>query len=124
MQESNDSERILTIIKNAKIGLKGTLLAKDIMNTEIVPASLDNTLEEIARRLVAENVVGLPVVNAYGQFLGEITERELIQYGLPQYTSVMKDLSFMTTGEPFEAYFKNESHVTVRELYRKNSYYD
>lgn len=119
MQDSHDPERIMTIIKNSKIGLKGALLAKDIMNTEILPATLDNTLEEIARRLVAENVVGLPVVNEQGEFLGEITERELIQYGLPKYTSVMKDLSFMTSGEPFEAYFKNESKVTVRELYRK-----
>ena len=37
MQESNEPERIFTIIKNAKIGLKGALLAKDIMNTAIVP---------------------------------------------------------------------------------------
>ena len=32
----------------------------------------------------------------------------------------MADLGFMTVGEPFEEYFKNEKKVTVKELYRKN----
>ncbi len=56
----------------------------------------------------------------FGNFVGEITERELIEYGMPKYTSLMSDLSFMTVGEPFEEYFKNEERVTVEELYRKN----
>jgi PTS system nitrogen regulatory IIA component len=113
-------DNIFALIKKAKIEVKETLSAEDIMNTEIVPAKLDHTLEEIATRLVVENLVGLPVVDDAGQFLGEITERELIQYGMPKYTSVMTDLSFMTIGEPFEEYFKHESHVTVKELYRHN----
>ena len=112
-------EKIATLIKEAKITFKATITAEDIMNTAIEPAKLNNTLEEIARRLVAEDLMGLPVVDDSGKFLGEITERELIQYGMPKYTTMMDDLSFMTVGEPFEEYFKHESRVTVRELYRK-----
>lgn len=113
-------EKIAALIKDAKITFKATITAEDIMNTAIEPARLNNTLEEIARRLVAEDIMGLPVVDDAGKFLGEITERELIQYGMPKYTTMMDDLSFMTVGEPFEEYFKHENRVTVRELYRKN----
>ncbi|GAK49267.1 nitrogen regulatory IIA protein [Candidatus Moduliflexus flocculans] len=113
-------EKIAALIKDAKITFKATITAEDIMNTAIEPARLNNTLEEIARRLVAEDIMGLPVVDDSGKFLGEITERELIQYGMPKYTTMMGDLSFMTVGEPFEEYFKHESRVTVQELYRKN----
>ena len=30
----------------------------------------------------------------------------------------MEDLNFLTVGEPFEEYLKNESKVTIKELYR------
>ena len=40
---------------------------------------------------------------------------------MPKYTSIMNDLSFMTVGEPFEEYFKNENKVTVKELYRSTA---
>ncbi len=115
-----EPEKIAASIKGAKITFKATITAEDIMNTAIEPAKLNNTLEEVARRFVAEDIMGLPVVDDSGKFLGEITERELIQYGMPKYTSMMGDLSFMTVGEPFEEYFKHESRVTVRDLYRKN----
>ncbi len=54
-----------------------------------------------------------------GRFLGEITERELIEFGMPKYTSVMQDLSFLTVGEPFEEYLINEKTATIEELYRR-----
>ncbi len=117
---AREPEQILTLIKETKITLKGTITAEDIMNPDIQPVNLTHTLEEVARRLVVENVMGLPVVSQDGQFLGEITERELIEFGMPKYASVMNDLSFMTTGELFEAYFTHESTVTVKELYRQH----
>lgn len=115
-----DPDKVYAHIKKAGIQLKKEFRAGDLMNTDLHPARIENTLEEIAGRLVAENRVGLPVVANDGTFLGEITERELIQYGLPKYATVMNNLRFVTTGEPFEAYFQHESQVTVQELYRRD----
>lgn len=39
-------------------------------------------MEEIAKGLL-EQISGLPVVDKDGMFLGEITERELIDFGMP-----------------------------------------
>ena len=115
-----DPDIIYSDIKKARIQLKAEITAEDIMETTIAPARLDNTLGEIAKRLVVENLVGLPVVDEGGRFLGEITERELIQFGLPKYASVLKNVSFMTSSEPFENYFQHEHSVSVKELYRAN----
>lgn len=68
--------------------------------------------------MILEETSGLPVVDKNGNFLGEITERELIDYGMPEYLSLMGDLNFLTVGEPFEEYLVNESKVTIKNLYR------
>lgn len=112
---------IIEIIENYEVDVKDTITAQDIMCPELVPAKLTDTLEEIAKRLIVENRAGLPVIDSNGLFVGEITEKELIEFGMPKYTSLMNDLSFMTIGEPFEEYFKNEHLVTVNELYRKTA---
>ena len=84
-----------------------------------MPVNPKDTLEEVAKRLIVEERTGLPVIGDSGKFIGEITERELIEFGMPKYTSVMQDLSFLTVGEPFEEYLINEKIATIEELYRK-----
>lgn len=118
-KEDNEKE-IIKLVEHYEKEIKDNITAEDIMCSEVYPAKPEDTLEEIAKRLIKENRAGLPVVDKNGQFLGEITEKELIQYGMPKYTSLMNDLSFMTIGEPFEEYFRNESIVSVKELYRKD----
>ncbi|BDU49619.1 PTS sugar transporter subunit IIA [Haliovirga abyssi] len=115
-----DAEKIISIIKDEEIEVSERITAEDVMSTDVEPAKLTDTLEEIAKRFVVEELRGVPVTDNKGKFIGEITQRELIQYGMPKYTSLMGDLGFMTVGEPFEEYFKNEKKVTVKELYRKN----
>ena len=74
----------------------------------------------VSSRFIKENKTGLPVVDEAGNFIGEITERELIEFGMPKYASLVSNLSFMTIGEPFEEYFLNSAKVTVKEIYRKS----
>lgn len=111
---------VLKLVKEYEKEIKDNITAEDVMNDKLEPAHIDTTLEEIAKRFIIEGTVGLPVVDDFGLFVGEITERELIEYGMPKYTSLMSDLSFMTVGEPFEEYFKDEEKVTVEQLYRRD----
>lgn len=120
IKNAKDGGKLFNFIDASGIEVENRITAEDIMNSEIEPVSLDTTLEDVVKRFTIENLRGIPVVDKNGKFLGEITERELIEYGMPKYTSLMNDLSFMTVGEPFEAYFKNEHNVTVKELYRKD----
>jgi PTS system nitrogen regulatory IIA component len=115
------SQEILKLLDNINVKVKTKITADDVMDPTIKPASPSDTLDDIARRLITEQKPGFPVVGNNGDFLGEMTERELISYGMPNYTAVMDNLDFFTIGEPFEEYLKNEKTATIEELYRKET---
>ncbi len=114
----NNPVEILKAIQEADIEIGHKITAEDVLSPDIIPAGPDSTLEEIAKRLIIERRSGLPVVDKNGEFLGEITEKELIEFGMPKYLSLMKDLNFLTVGEPFEEYLVNEKTTTIENLYR------
>ncbi|MCJ8343244.1 MAG: PTS sugar transporter subunit IIA [Cetobacterium sp.] len=116
--KSKNPEEIIEIFREHNIEIDHDIIAEDLINRTLVPARDNNTLEDIARRLISENISGLPVVDGYNNFLGEITERELIAFGMPKYTSILDDLSFLTVGEPFENYLTKENITPIKDLYR------
>ena len=109
IKEEKRPAKIVSYIQESNIEIDHRITAEDVLSPDIRPALLTNTLGEIAKRLILEQTSGLPVVDENGYFLGEITERELIDFGMPDYLSLMGDLNFLTVGEPFE-----------EKLYRKD----
>jgi PTS system nitrogen regulatory IIA component len=118
---AKNSHEIFKLLDNINVKIENKITADDVMDPTIRPANPSDTLDDIARRLITEEKPGFPVVNNSGEFLGEMTERELISYGMPNYTSVMDNLDFFTIGEPFEEYLKNEKTTTIETLYRKEA---
>lgn len=118
IKKSDNANTLFEFIKDAQVEIDGKIVAEDVQSPELMPVKPNDTLEEVASRLIIEDRTGLPVVED-GRFLGEITERELIEFGMPKYISVMQDLNFLTVGEPFEEYLVNEKIATIEDLYRK-----
>ncbi|MGL4210363.1 MAG: CBS domain-containing protein, partial [Cetobacterium somerae] len=116
--EKNPIETI-KILEAANIEVDHNITAEDLMTNVPKPVKETNTLEDIAKIIIMEKVSGIPVVDKNNNFLGEITERELISFGMPKYTTILNDLNFMTVGEPFENYLINEKTTTIEELYRR-----
>ncbi|MDX8335814.1 PTS sugar transporter subunit IIA [Candidatus Cetobacterium colombiensis] len=112
------SEKTLEILTKANIEINHTITAEDLLSTSIIPAKENNTLEDIAKRIIIDQVTGIPVVDSQNNFLGEITERELISFGMPKHTTILNDLSFLIIGEPFENYLVNEKITIIKDLYR------
>lgn len=122
IKNESEKDNIVKKIKDSNIEVSENVIAEDVMEKNIEPILLTNTLHEVARKFILDNITGLPVVDENNQFIGEITERELIEYGMPKYASLMNDLAFLNIGEQtFELYFKNEHLITVKDLYRKNA---
>lgn len=113
-------DELIHLIQEYENDIKLTVTSEDLMDINIKPMQLNDSLEDAAARFIKEGKTGLPVVDEKNNFVGEITERELIEFGMPKYASLVSDLSFLTVGEPFEEYFLNATKVTVRELYRKS----
>lgn len=118
IEEKNPIETI-KILEAANIEVDHNITAEDLMTNIPKPVKETNTLEDIAKIIIMEKVSGIPVVDKNNNFLGEITERELIAFGMPKYTTILNDLNFMTVGEPFENYLINEKTTTIEELYRR-----
>ncbi len=112
------AEKTIEILDKTKIEIDHNIIAEDLYTHTPSPAKVTNTLEDIAKRIIIEKVSGIPVVDNNNNFLGEITERELIAFGMPKHTTLLNDLSFLTIGEPFENYLVNEKTMTIRDLYR------
>ncbi|UUV19602.1 PTS sugar transporter subunit IIA [Fusobacteria bacterium ZRK30] len=121
LKNAKTGAEIYDLLSHIDVKVENKITAEDVMDPTIKPVSPDDTLDNIARRLITEEKPGFPVVDDNRNFLGEITERELISYGMPDYTSVMDDLNFFTIGEPFEEYLKNEKTATIDEIYRKKT---
>lgn len=119
-KKASSSKQILELLSANDIEIEHKIIAEDVLSPEIKPARENDTLEEIAKRLILEQKSALPVLSEDGALLGEITERELIGFGMPEHLSLMNDLNFLTVGEPFEEYLLNESTMTIKDIYRKN----
>ena len=117
--EEKDPIETIKILEAANIEVDHNITAEDLMTNVPKPVKETNTLEDIAKIIIMEKVSGIPVVDKNNNFLGEITERELISFGMPKYTTILNDLNFMTVGEPFENYLINEKTTTIEELYRR-----
>lgn len=117
--EERDPVETIKILEAANIEVDHNITAEDLMTNIPKPVKETNTLEDIAKIIIMEKVTGIPVVDKNNNFLGEITERELIAFGMPKYTTILNDLNFMTVGEPFENYLINEKTTTIEELYRR-----
>ncbi|UUV16826.1 PTS sugar transporter subunit IIA [Fusobacteria bacterium ZRK30] len=121
LKNAKTEAEVYDLLSHIDVKVENKITAEDVMDPTIKPVSPDDTLDNIARRLITEEKPGFPVVDDNRNFLGEMTERELISYGMPDYTSVMDDLDFFTIGEPFEEYLKNEKTATIDEIYRKKT---
>jgi PTS system nitrogen regulatory IIA component len=122
IKNAKDAHEVYSLLEEICVNVENKITAEDVMDPSIRPASPDDTLDNIARRIITEEKPGFPVVDSNGKFLGEMTERELISYGMPDYTSVMDNLDFFTVGEPFEEYLKNEKTATIKDIYRKEAH--
>ncbi len=124
IKNAKDKHEIIRIFEEAAVEIVHNVTADDIFMSNIKPVEPDTTLEVVAKRLIVEQTNGLPVVDKDGKFLGEITERELIAFGMPDYAkSGIKNLNFVTVGEPFQEYLLKEGVTTIKDIYRKDGLY-
>lgn len=64
-------------MKSVAVEIKN-LKAKDIMRTDVVFASSDMTVAELAELLQANEVTGVPVVNSKGKVIGVVSETDVV----------------------------------------------
>ena len=119
LKSERNVKKVLELLTSEDIEIEHKIIAEDVLSQNIKPVFKEDTLEEVAKRLILEQESAFPVVEKDGKLLGEITEKELIDFGMPDHLSLLKDINFLTVGEPFEDYLLNETTTTIENIYRK-----
>lgn len=107
--------RIIEFIASTGIRVKERLTAKDIMTKDVVSVSPDDVVKTAIDKLFKYNLTGLPVVDGAGRVAGEITGRDIIKIGLPEYFSMIRNVSFLPDYAPFAKLLKDEGTILVRD---------
>ncbi len=105
---------------DSKLSTDITVLAKDIMRPLRLRIKPDHILKKVARNMLDRHVEAAPVIDEDGKILGEITSDLLFQFGLPDFFSQLRSVSFIREFDPFEKYFEEESRSTAVDVMTKD----
>lgn len=111
---------IADIFKKVKINYEEKILVSHIACPVRHFVSVDTSIEKLTAVMHEERTDVLPVIDRDGKFCGEVSCRDVFQYGLPDFFSQLKTISFVKHIDPFDKVFKLKKNLTVEDLYNKN----
>ena len=97
------------------------VVASDIMRRPRFSVQETDTVSKCSHLMSVNNLQAVPVVNARHEILGEITVERLFRYGLPDFFSKLKSVSFIAEFDPFEKYFEDDRNTQVSEMMESNA---
>lgn len=109
-------EDLYAIFKAHNPRLDRPLLASDIMRAPRWSVRPEDPVSKCSHLMGVNGLPAVPVVNDRQEILGEITVERLFRYGLPDFFSSLKSVSFIAEFDPFEKYFANERNIPAGEI--------
>jgi len=98
--------------------IKKEVTIEDIMVSDPVSCTGQTTLGQLSDLFYQKNLSYLPVVDKNNIQIGEVTIKDLLSKGVPDYVKRLGDVSFLKTLEPFEALLREEDRILVSEIMR------
>ena len=98
--------------------LKKEITIEDIMTTDPVSCNENMSLAQLADLFYQKRLSFLPVVNNKNQLVGEVTIKDLLSNGIPDYVKRLGNVKFMKTLEPFEVMLRDEDRILIKEIMR------
>ena len=99
------------------------LTAKDIMTRDVVTVTPDTSIEELSSLLVANEISGVPVVDARGAIVGIITENDLISRNkrlhIPTVVSFLDAVIYLESSKKFADDVKRLTATKVGDICAK-----
>ena len=107
------------IVDAANLRIDQPIIARDIMRSPALSVPPQTPIYKVAQLMSSAHLFVIPVVDENGRILGDITADHLFRFGLPDFFTQLKSISFIAEFEPFEAYFKAERTVCAKDLIEK-----
>lgn len=87
-------EQLAQIGALQSVELPTHLSVRDLMTAQVLSASPEQTLGDVARLMMDKDVRALPIVDDHGSLMGMVTHRELLKYLIPDYLNRTKSGKF------------------------------
>ncbi len=111
-----DAEAIIRVIWESGLTVKKQLTVRDIMHRNVFYTMPESTLKDAANIFYRHKVSGVPVVDNDKILIGIISEKHLIKAALPDYETLIENMSFNPEVEPFDELLKREDEIKVSEI--------
>ena len=104
------------ILKQHDPSIDKPLQASDIMRKPRASVLGSDPVTKCSQLMSGKGLQAVPVVNESRQVLGEITVDRLLLYGLPEFFTQLKSVSFIAEFDPFEKYFEDEREILASDM--------
>jgi len=109
-------EEIWKMIDQTNIDITHKLQARDIMRPVLASVREGMTIHEAARIMHLNHLTTVPVVDENNNFKGFVCTDDIFRFGIPDFFSKLKTVSFIRHLDPFEKYFSSQDLVKVDEI--------
>lgn len=103
--------------------LANEMLAKEIMNREVIVVKEEDTIEDVIKLLLEHNISGIPVVDDQRRVIGIVTEGDIIyrskKLQIPTYFTILDSYIFLESTKNFEKDLKKMAAYKVSEVMTK-----
>ncbi len=113
-------ENLIRLIERANIRIKKALTVADIMPEKTPTVSTEDSLKKVANIMFKHRIDGVAVVDSEKKLVGEVSEKELLKFALPDYESFIANIANAPDLEPFEDILKQSDKVLVKDVMNKN----
>lgn len=97
---------------------------KEIMSTDVITVSTDESVEQCAKLLQEHNISGLPVLDAAGKVAGMVTEGDLIRRAsrvkAPGYLEILGGLIYLGSPKKFVDELQRAMSLEAGQLMTKD----
>ena len=111
-----DGHGILHLFKKLNIDVKMEISVADIMVKEPVSVNPEALLSEFSALISENDISMIPVTDAAGKYLGEVSILRFLKVGVPDYLMMIGNLQFLKSYEPLENLFQRLDVTKVREI--------
>ena len=95
------------------------MIASEIMTTDVVTVSKEDTVKEVAKILTEEGISGVPVVED-GELVGIVSEGDLVAHDkklhFPNYVYFLDSVFYLESFEKFEKDLKKVAAVKIKDI--------
>lgn len=118
LKSAVSKSEVIEIIYQSGVSVAKELTVKDIMRRDVATVTPEHSLKDVANLMFKNRLSAMAVIDNEGNLLGQITDKDLIQAALPDYKTLISNLNYSMSVEPFEELLKHEDKIKVSQLYK------